>query len=96
MAPPYTSLFQLSNITTFLDTFRNSHLLDVVPSRYPAPVEPDVFTCANYYSTPQIPEVQDCRIALDLLPQGTEGQPFSYHFNNDDPNRLPIIVSHGK
>ena len=66
----------------------------VIPSRFPAPVLPDVYECNEFYATPDVAKTDDCHIALGLLPDGIP-QPFSYHFNDDDPNRLPLTVAHG-
>ena len=87
------SLFQPTFNATI---FQNYYHLDAVPSRYPEPVSPDTYDCAEFYARPSPATTQDCQIALGLLPSGTADEPFSYHFNNDDPNLLPLRVSHGK
>ena len=76
--------------------FQNFTHVNAIPSRYPTPIAPDTYGCAEYYAQPDPPTPEDCQTALDLLPSGTAGQPFSYHFNHDDPNRLPITVAHGQ
>ena len=76
--------------------FNEVHNINTFPSTYPAPTAPDDYLCESFYAYPTIPEEADCLIALDLLPSGTAGEPFSYHFNDDDPNRLPLTVSHGE
>ena len=87
------SLFQPSfNASLFNDAYH----FTTVPSTYPRPISPDDYTCDSFYAEPVKPQLADCQIASDLLPSGNAGQPFSYHFNDDDPNRLPITVSHGE
>ena len=66
-----------------------------LPSSFPAPVLPDSYVCDPFYTLPQPATLADCREAFNLLPEGAP-QPFSYHFKDDDPNRLPITVGHGQ
>lgn len=65
-------------------------------SSYPAPIAPETSYCNYWYAEPDPPDPADCQVALDLLPSGTDDEPFSYHFSNDDPNHLPLNVSHGE
>ena len=66
-----------------------------VPSAYPTPVAPDNFVCNDDYADPKPPVRADCQAAFEQLPTGDGLEPFSYHFSDDDPNQLPIHVTHG-
>ena len=87
------SLFQPQFNATL---FQNYYHLNDVPSGFPPPVAPDSYGCESWYAHPQPATVEDCHLALNLLPSGTEVEPFSYHFPADDPNRLPLLISHGE
>ena len=76
--------------------FQPSLNLTVGTSSYPAPIAPDIFDCDDWYATPEAADPADCQVALSLLPSGTEDEPFSYYFPNDDPNHLPLKVSHSE
>ena len=65
------------------------------PSTYPVPIAPDNFICNDHYAYPNPPVRPDCQVAFEQLPTGDGLEPFSYHFSDDDPNRLPIHVAHG-
>ncbi|KAI4145699.1 MAG: hypothetical protein L6R39_003718, partial [Caloplaca ligustica] len=62
-----------------------------LPSQYPAPISPDNDICHAFYGKPQ---AYDCQIAMEQLPEGNADEPFSYYFDVEDPNRLPLTVGH--
>ena len=90
---PLASLRSVDSLAYFemvFSLFQPSSNLTGGLSSYPAPTAPDTFYCNYWYAEPDPPDPADCQVALDLLPGGTDDEPFSYHSSNNDPNRLPL------
>ena len=67
------------------------------PGPLPQPVPPDVVRCDNFWNFRAEPETRDCWEVWDLLPQGTNAQPwYTKPTSPRTRNRLPLELGNGR
>lgn len=68
--------------------------VSVVPSSFPAPIAPDFYKCDEYYAFPTNATYEDCQIAFNYLPTGSDLIHWASRYNRDDPHSLPFVVTY--
>ena len=63
---------------------------------FPAPILPNLESCAAHYAQPHRPTFLDCQFAFMDLPSGSQPIVWSNEGIEGDPYSFPFYRSHGK